>query len=68
MLGLFFGFREMQKLYTVIGAWSFPVLALSLLVFNGRSSWVGAEFRNGPATIAALLAVLAFFGFIGTAA
>jgi hypothetical protein len=38
------------------------------LVFNGRSSWVGAEFRNGPAAIVALIAVLAFFGFIGTAA
>jgi len=68
MLGLFFGFREMQKLYTVIGALFFPVLALALLVFNGRPSWVGAEFRNGPAAIVALIAVLAFFGFIGTAA
>lgn len=67
MLGLFFSFREIQKLYTVTGAALFPVLALALLVFNGRSSWVGAEFRNRPATVVALLAVLVFFTFIGSA-
>jgi Mn2+/Fe2+ NRAMP family transporter len=67
MLGLFFSFREVQKLYTVTGAALFPVLALALLVFNGRSSWVGPEFRNRPATVAALLAVLVFFTFIGSA-
>jgi Mn2+/Fe2+ NRAMP family transporter len=67
MLGLLFGFREVQKTYTVIGALFFPVLALALLVFNGRSSWVGPEFRNGPLTVLSLIAVLAFFSLIGTA-
>jgi Mn2+/Fe2+ NRAMP family transporter len=67
MLGLFSSFREVQKIYTVTGALFFPVLALALLIFNGRSSWVGAEFRNGAATSAALIAVLAFFSLLGTA-
>jgi Mn2+/Fe2+ NRAMP family transporter len=67
MLGLFFSFREVQKLYTVTGAALFPVLVVALLFFNGRTSWVGAEFRNRPATVVALLAALVFFTFIGSA-
>jgi hypothetical protein len=67
IVGLFYSFREIQKLYTVTGALLFPVLTVALLVFNGRSAWVGAEFRNGPATVVALLVVLVFFGFVGTA-
>jgi Mn2+/Fe2+ NRAMP family transporter len=67
LLGLFFSFREVQKIYTVTGALFFPVLALALLVFNGRTSWVGAEFRNRPATVVVLLAVLGFFSLVGSA-
>jgi Mn2+/Fe2+ NRAMP family transporter len=67
IIGLFYSFREVQKIYTVTGALLFPVLAVALLVFNGRASWVGKEFRNGPAAVVALLVVLAFFGFVGTA-
>jgi Mn2+/Fe2+ NRAMP family transporter len=61
MIGLFFSFREVQKIYTVIGAYVFPLLALTLLVFNGRTSWVGERFRNRPLTVLALAGVLAFF-------
>jgi Mn2+/Fe2+ NRAMP family transporter len=64
MLGLFFSFREMQKLYTVIGAWFFPALALVLLVLNGRRDWVGERFRNRPVTTAALVAVVLFFSWV----
>ena len=64
IIGLFYSFREIQKLYTVTGALLFPVLAIALLVFNGRSTWVGAEFRNRLASIIALLAVLAFFAVL----
>jgi len=67
IVGLFYSFREILKIYTVTGALLFPVLAVALLVFNGRAAWVGAEFRNGPAAAVALLVVLAFFGFVGTA-
>ena len=47
MLGLFGSFREVQKLYTVIGAYIFPTLALVLIVFNSRSAWVGQRFGLG---------------------
>lgn len=65
VLGLFWGFRTVQMLYTVSGALFFPFLALALLIWNGRAAWVGAEFRNGPATTAALVAVLVFFSWLG---
>ncbi len=64
MAGLFRGFGEVQKLYAVIGAWFFPVLALALLLLNGRSGWVGKSYRNQPLTVAALLGVLLFFAWI----
>ena len=67
MLGLFVSFREVQKIYTVIGALFFPLLALALLIFNGRASWVGERFVNRPLTVAALLGVLALFTWIGVA-
>ena len=64
LIGLFASFREVQKIYTVIGAMFFPLLAVAVLVFNGRASWVGARFRNGPATIIALAGVLIFFSYL----
>jgi hypothetical protein len=66
-MGVFYSFREVQKIYTVTGALLFPVLAVALLVFNGRAAWVGADFRNGLAAVVALLVVLVFFAFVGTA-
>jgi hypothetical protein len=65
MLGLFSSFRDIQMLYTVTGALFFPVLALVLLVFNGRSVWVGRDCSNGPLTIVALVVVLLFFSWMG---
>ncbi len=65
MLGLFTSFREIQKLYTVIGALFFPLLALALLVANGR--WIAAAYRNRPATVVALVGVLALFAWIAIA-
>jgi Mn2+/Fe2+ NRAMP family transporter len=67
MIGLFSSFREVQKLYTVIGAYIFPLLALALLVFNGRVAWVGQRFTNRPLTTLALAGVLAFFTWLALA-
>ena len=64
MAGLFRGFGEIQKFYALVGAWFFPVLALALLLLNGRSSWVGKSFRNQKPTVAALIGVLLFFAWI----
>lgn len=65
MAGLFVSFRQVQMLYTVTGALFFPVLALFLLVFNGRAGWIGAAFVNRPVTVLALVAVLVFFSWAG---
>ena len=59
--GLFISFKEVQKLYAVIGAMFIPMLAVVLLILNGRRAWVG-EFVNKPITIMALLSALVFFG------
>jgi len=67
MVGLFFSFREVQKTYTVIGAYVFPLLSLALLVCNGRTAWVGQRFKNRPVTVVALLGVLAFFTWLALA-
>jgi len=52
----------------VVGAWFFPFLALALLLLNGRSEWVGREYRNRPLTILVLVAVLSFFAWIALSA
>jgi Mn2+/Fe2+ NRAMP family transporter len=64
MLGLFASFREVQQLYTYIGAYIFPTLALLLIIFNSRSAWVGQRFRNRPLTMVALAGVLLFFTWL----
>ena len=52
-------FREVQKYYALIGAAFIPLLAVCLLVLNGRRVWVGA-LRNRLLTTAVLLAILVF--------
>ena len=64
MIGLFWSFQEVQMLYTVTGALFFPFLALALLIWNGRSDWVGVRFKNRPLTSIALVGVLLFFSSI----
>lgn len=60
-LGLWLDFKEVQKWYAVVGAGFLPLLALALLILNGRSDWVGAQARNRPLTTALLVATLLFF-------
>jgi Mn2+/Fe2+ NRAMP family transporter len=64
LLGLFVEFRQVQQVYSVFGALFMPLLAILLLVLNGRRGWVG-ELRNRPATIVALLGTLCIFAFFG---
>jgi hypothetical protein len=65
MLGLLFSFREVQKVYAVFGALFVPLLAATLILLNGRSGWVGARFRNRPATTLVLAAAVALFLLFG---
>jgi Mn2+/Fe2+ NRAMP family transporter len=65
MLGLFFSFREVQKVYAVFGALFMPLLAVTLLLLNGRSDWVGPRLRNRPLTTALLAATVVLFLLFG---
>ena len=60
MLGLFMSFKEVQMLYSIIGALFMPMLALALLILNGRNAWVG-EQKNKAFSIIALTGTLMFF-------
>lgn len=62
-VGLWMSFREVQKLYAVIGSAFIPLLAVALLILNGRRAWVGEQV-NRPATIASLAATLLFFAAV----
>jgi len=64
MAGLFFRFEQVQQAYAIIGASFVPLLALILLLLNGRSAWVGESHRNRPLTTIVLVAILAFFSWL----
>lgn len=53
----------MVVLFTVIGAFFMPFLALLLLYLNNRRDWVGG-LRNGPVRNLALVVSLLLFGWI----
>ena len=63
MLGLIVQFKEIQKIYAIIGAAFIPMLAALLLLLNGRRKWVGTS-TNRPSTVLALVVILLFFGWI----
>lgn len=61
MIALWRPFDEVQKLNSMLGALVMPLLAVALLILNGRTAWVGRAHRNRPLTVVVLVAVLAFF-------
>jgi Mn2+/Fe2+ NRAMP family transporter len=63
MIGLLVSFRDVQKLYAIIGAAFMPLLALALLLLNSRGDWTG-ELRNHRTTQFVLLAIFLFFGWM----
>jgi Mn2+/Fe2+ NRAMP family transporter len=63
VVGIFSPFVSIQKVYAVLGALFIPLLALALLLLNGRARWIGAQHRNGLLTTTALAATLALFAF-----
>jgi|TARA_B110000263_G_scaffold13902_1_gene11520 Mn2+/Fe2+ NRAMP family transporter len=64
MIGLFWGFQQVQKFYTITGALFFPFLAIGLLIWNGRSDWIGSQYKNRPMTSVALIGILLFFSWL----
>jgi Mn2+/Fe2+ NRAMP family transporter len=63
MLQAGIGFASVQKAYAILGAFFLPMLALALLVLNGRRLLVGAQ-NNRPWTVVSLLGILAFFAWV----
>lgn len=62
---LWFQVAAVQKSYAVLGALFMPLLALTLLIMNNHPRWVERPMRNGWVTNLALVATLAFFGYVG---
>ena len=65
IIGLRYGFRDIQKYYAVIGAAFMPFLAAVLLYLNGHASFVGHRMKNRPATTVVLAIVLTLFCVAG---
>jgi len=63
MLSLFTSFKEIQKIYAIIGSTFIPILAIGLLYFNSKKEFLGKN-SNGAITIALLLTTLVFFGYV----
>jgi Mn2+/Fe2+ NRAMP family transporter len=53
-------FKSVQEWYAIVGAAFLPMLALALLILNGRSAWVGREHVNRPLTVVVLMLALVF--------
>ncbi len=56
---------DVQLAYGVSGAMFMPLLALTLLLLNNRTAWVGERFRNGWIINAGLIVTLVFFAYTG---
>lgn len=66
IIGLFYSFENVQKLYGMIGAWFMPILALTLLLLMTHMiKAVPTQARNGFLALCALIATLVFFFFVG---
>ena len=61
LLGLGYDFQIVQKAYAVFGALVMPMVALTLLLLNGRAAWVGQSLRNRWWTSVTLVIILCFF-------
>ena len=64
-LGLWVEFQLLQKTYAIIGAAFMPLLAVVLLILNGRKRWIGEQFRNSVFTNVLLIITLLFFILAG---
>ena len=64
MAGLHLPFKEIQKIYAIFGAAFMPLLALTLLLLNGRKL-ENAKLRNHPVTTGILCGILVFFAYAG---
>ena len=62
--GLCMTFESAQKLYAIVGAMFVPMLAVVLLILNGRSDLVGRKNRNSALVSFLLISTLALFALV----
>jgi hypothetical protein len=61
-IGLFLiEFRTVQKTYAILGAAIMPILALVLLILNGRGKLIGGRWKNSLLTNVLLVAAILLF-------
>ena len=65
MLGLWVGFANMQKFNAIWEALFMPILAMTLLILDGRARWVGEGYKKRPLTSTVLVLILLFFLMAG---
>jgi Mn2+/Fe2+ NRAMP family transporter len=58
-------FRAMMKVYAVVGALFIPMLVPVLLILNGRTQFIGKQYKNSWPTTAVLIGVLVLFALVG---
>jgi Mn2+/Fe2+ NRAMP family transporter len=61
---LWLSLERAQLSYAILGSLFMPLLALTLLLLNNRSEWVGERFRNRWLTNAILVATVLFFTYV----
>jgi hypothetical protein len=62
---LWLSLQKAQLVYAVLGSLFMPLLALTLLIMNNRTQWVGTTYRNRRLTNAVLIGTLTLFAAIG---
>ncbi|MBM3216610.1 divalent metal cation transporter [Candidatus Poribacteria bacterium] len=62
---LWLSVKQIQLAYAVMGAMFMPFLALTLLLMNNRTGWVGAPFQNRWWINVLLVVTLVFFAVTG---
>ena len=65
MAFLWLSVKQIQLAYAVMGALFMPLLALTLLLMNNRTDWVGTNFKNGWFANLLLVITLAVFLYLG---
>jgi hypothetical protein len=57
--------EQLQLAFGLTGAMLLPLLALTLLLMNNRTRWVGKQFKNTAPLNLTLAAALGFFLYVG---
>jgi len=65
LANLWMSVERVQLAYAVMGAMFMPLLAVTLLLLNGRARWVGTRFKNAPAFNAVLVVTVLLFAYVG---